>query len=311
MVTYNTMVLNVPKSWDEFEDICKSSFQLRWSNTGLTRHGRQGQKQNGVDVYGYDAFNNFIGIQCKNTVSGVNQSTIESEIIKAEKFKPEIRYLFIATTAPRDVTIQAFVRNLNESRRAQGKFLVSVEFWDDITADLVKDPAVLRMHYPQMFQQTQPTKDEFLRKRDVSNLLKLLNCIDFHSTIDHLQWGAKYIHSLIIEEYDNILETINSPVFELNDKKLERAIIDLGTAWRDLIMLFRSAPYNYLSEQDTHSFINPGDFCRNKEEEELFDEISAKIRTLRTKIDNFCRFINNNYHEVNLNDTSACARRRY
>ncbi|CAM4015931.1 hypothetical protein [Serratia silvae] len=311
MVTYNSMWLAPPKSWDEFEDMCKSSFQLRWSNPNLSRHGRSGQKQDGVDVYGADSLGHFVGIQCKNTVSRISKATIDDELLKAEKFSPKITALYIATTAPRDVSIQSYVRTLNEARKLKGLFPVDVAFWDDVSFDLTKDPAVLRMYYPQMFEQPQPTRGELLRKRDISNLLTLLNFIDFYSTIDHLQWGAKYIHSLIISEYDNIHSTFNSPVFQLSDADLENVTYDLATAWRDLIVLFRRAPYNFLAPQDTYSFITPGDFCRNQEENDLFDEITHSIRNLRVKISDFCDFINNHYHEINLTETSARARKYY
>ncbi|HIH8982824.1 TPA: hypothetical protein ACYUTL_002563 [Serratia marcescens] len=311
MVTYNSMWLAPPKSWDEFEDMCKSSFQLRWSNPNLNRHGRSGQKQDGVDVYGADSFGHFVGIQCKNTVSGISRAIIDDELLKAEKFNPKITALYIATTAPRDVNIQSYVRTLNDARRLNSLFPVDVAFWDDVSFDLRKDPSVLRMYYPQMFEQHQPTREELLRKRDISNLSTLLNVIDFSSTIDHLQWGAKYIHSLIISEYDNILNTLNSSVFQLSDADLERVIYDFATAWSNLISLFRKAPYNYLASQDTFSFINPGDFCRNQEENDLYDEITHSMGNLQVKISNFCDFINNHYHEINLTETSAKARKYY
>ena len=311
MVTFISMLLTPPKSWDEFEDMCKSSFQLRWSNPNLNRHGRSGQRQDGVDVYGDDSLGRFVGIQCKNTVSGISTATIDDELLKAEKFRPKLTVLYIATTAPRDVSIQRYVRTLNDARQLKGLFPVDVVFWEDISFDLSKDPAVLKMYYPQMFERHQPTREEFLRKRDISNLSTLLNVIDFHSTIEHLQWGAKYIHSLIIEEYDNILNILNSPVFQLNDTALKNVTIDFATAWRDLIILFRKAPYNYSAPNDTFSFINPGDHCRNQEESDLYDEITHSMSNLKDKISTFCDFINNHYHEINLTETSAQARKYY
>lgn len=311
MVTYNSMRLAPPKSWDEFEDMCKSSFQLRWSNPNLNRYGRSGQKQDGVDVYGADSLGRFVGIQCKNTVSGISSSTIDDELLKAEKFTPTITALYIATTAPRDVSIQSYVRTLNDARQLKGLFPVEVAFWDDVSFDLSKDPSVLRMYYPQMFEQLQPTREELLRKRDISNLLTLLNVIDFTSTTNHLQWDAKYIHSLIISEYDNILRAIDSPVFQLSDAGLQSVTYDLATAWCDLISLFKRAPYNYLAPQDTFSFITPGDFCRNQEENDLYDQITHSMSNLQVKISNFCDFINNHYHEINLTETSAKASKYY
>ena len=43
-----------PKSWDEFEDISLSAAKLRWNSTDFFRHGRLGQKQDGVDIWGHD-----------------------------------------------------------------------------------------------------------------------------------------------------------------------------------------------------------------------------------------------------------------
>lgn len=291
--------------------MCKSSFQLRWSNPNLNRYGRLGQKQDGVDVYGSDSFGRLVGIQCKNTVSGIRRSTIDDELLKAEKFTPKITALYIATTAPRDVSIQNYVRKLNNDRQLKGLFPVEVAFWDDVSFELSKDQSVLRMHYPQMFEQLQPTREELLRKRDISNLLTLLNVIDFTSTIDHLQWDAKYIHSLIISESNKIAEVINSPIFQLSDAELESVTYNLATAWSNLISLFEGAPYNYLASQDTFSFITPGDFCRNQEENDLYDEITHSMSNLQVQISNFCDFINHHYHEINLTETSAKASKYY
>lgn len=311
MATYNTVRLNTPKSWDEFEDICKSSFQLRWGNPNLHRNGRSGQKQDGVDIYGHDSFDLFVGIQCKNTVSNIDANTIDEEIVKAEMFEPPLTALYIATTAPRDTALQSHVRKINAARQILNKFLVSVVFWDDITSDLTKDPAVLRQHYPQMFDQTEPTKEERLRKRDISNLLVLLDVIDFPSTLEHLNWDAKYVHSLIPLEYSNIYSVYASPVFIISDTQLSSITKELVTAWSDFVTSFKSAPYNYLAHNETWSFITPGDFCRNQQEDELYDKVTDLMRELKAKIGDFCELINTHYPEINLNETSMRARRYY
>ncbi len=41
-----------PKSWDEFEDICADVLKYLWKDPYTVRHGRSGQKQDGVDIYG-------------------------------------------------------------------------------------------------------------------------------------------------------------------------------------------------------------------------------------------------------------------
>lgn len=46
-----TSEMPVPKSWDEFEDICADILKSLWEDPFATRNGRAGQAQNGVDVY--------------------------------------------------------------------------------------------------------------------------------------------------------------------------------------------------------------------------------------------------------------------
>ncbi|MFP3801818.1 hypothetical protein SB764_36735, partial [Paraburkholderia sp. SIMBA_027] len=150
MPTYADVKAGPPRSWDEFEAITCSAAKNRWSNQNFTRHGRQGQKQDGVDIYGNDTDGKLVGIQCKLTVSGVTESVIAAEVAKAEAFKPALTHLYIATTAETDRKIQSAVRDLSAEREAAGKFAVSILFWTDIWQDLTKDEARLFQHYPQL-----------------------------------------------------------------------------------------------------------------------------------------------------------------
>lgn len=54
MPTYAGSRMPPPESWSEFEDIVCSAAKNRWDNPNSTKHGHQGQKQDGVDVYGND-----------------------------------------------------------------------------------------------------------------------------------------------------------------------------------------------------------------------------------------------------------------
>ncbi len=311
MVTFSTANLPTPKSWDEFEDICKDAFSLRWSNHDLSRHGRAGQKQDGVDIYGTDYLTKFVGIQCKNTVDGISESVINDEINKAQKFRPIIDALYIATTAPRDAKIQRYVRNISATRIANGLFPVDVVFWDDLTLDLSKDNAFVRKHYPVLFEQTEPTKEQLLRNRDLSNLKRLLLAIDLTSTLYCLEEDAKYVHSLLIDELENICKIYNSSVFTLHDKTLSSITDDMIQQWVYFNHLFFKAPYDYNNHNRTFFFKMPGDFCRNAEEDALFDIITNQMRTLKKSISSFCEFINSHYHEINLTETSREAREFY
>lgn len=83
MPTISSSKVPSPKSWDEFEEITLSAAKLRWNSTDFYRHGRQGQKQDGVDIWGYDG-KRHIGVQCKNTTGELGLAVVETEIANAE-----------------------------------------------------------------------------------------------------------------------------------------------------------------------------------------------------------------------------------
>ncbi|MBL0541719.1 hypothetical protein [Aeromonas caviae] len=311
MPTINTSRLPAPKSWDEFEDICKSACSLRWANPNLSKHGRQGQQQNGVDIYGKDSLDKLVGVQCKNTTSSISQKLIESECTKAESFIPKLETLYIATTAERDVKIQKFARILSESRKSQGKFPIEVLFWEDIVSDLSRDEKTVRLHFPQYFSTSSKTYQALAQEKDLSHLTALLNVIDLTSTHEHLKWGAKYIHCSLVEQLHNINTVIKSPVFILSDNILSENIDSLISEWTKLITLVRKAPYNLVPHMNTLSFHMPGDFCQTKEDDILYNEIDIETTILSEKITSFCNFINKTYPSINIMDTSNKARSLY
>jgi hypothetical protein len=148
-----------PQSWDEFESIMLSAAKLRWQSSDFYRNGRQGQKQDGVDIWGDDSDGDPIGIQCKNTVDGISAAIVRSEVKKAEAFTPALQRLYIATTAKRDKSLQKEVRDLSKARRAAGQFKVDVLFWEDVFQDLARDDSIFFQHYPQFRQAVDKVKE--------------------------------------------------------------------------------------------------------------------------------------------------------
>jgi hypothetical protein len=179
-----------PKSWDEFEDIVLSAAKLRWSSTEFYRHGRQGQRQQGVDIYGDDAEGRRLGIQGKNSVAGVSERTIVEEIVNAESFEPPRDALYIATTAKRDATIQKVLREISAGRRAQGKFSVGILFWDDIVQDLARDESEFFKHFPQFRPSADPAKDHDRELYDkLTTLLSSAGVIGFLDRTNMAGWS--------------------------------------------------------------------------------------------------------------------------
>jgi len=124
-----------PRDWDMFEQLCTDLIRDEWNTNNWTRHGRQGQPQNGVDISGYpDGAKGYIGIQCKKKAGDkqLTEAEIKEEVQKAEGFVPELAEYHIYTSADSDAEIQKIVRLLDVEHRKQGKFPIYLKSWDDI-----------------------------------------------------------------------------------------------------------------------------------------------------------------------------------
>ena len=154
MPTLSMAQLPPPASWDEFEEIVWDLLAHEWDDPNTVRHGRQGQPQNGVDIYGRRKGRGlYIGAQCK-LHSGSNRLTyreVVDEVEKAEEFEPPLGEFLIVTTARRDAGVQREVRLLSTDRENAGRFGVHVRFWEDVVARLALDLAIAQRHYPQIF----------------------------------------------------------------------------------------------------------------------------------------------------------------
>jgi hypothetical protein len=152
MPTVPQSELPVPKSWDEFEDIVADLYARAWDDSHTQRHGREGQRQQGVDIFGRPTClqGRWAGVQCKRYKQGtLTLKIIEAEIAKAEQFKPTLAEYTIATTDRRDVELQEAVRLVTQEREAAGRFPVYIAFWEDLCSQLTH-PAnndLLQKHY--------------------------------------------------------------------------------------------------------------------------------------------------------------------
>lgn len=125
-----------PRNWQDFEQLTKDVAKTKLAGD-FENYGRQGQSQDGVDVYGWDKDDVNTGIQCKHKghtqstatkiVTTITKKTIDDEILLADNFKPELKRYIIATTSFRDVDIQTHVNSINDKRK--GKELPKIEIW--------------------------------------------------------------------------------------------------------------------------------------------------------------------------------------
>jgi hypothetical protein len=143
MPSPTTSQLPKPKSWDEFEDIVADLMRELWKDNFLTRNGRSGQKQYGVDIFGQpdNLDGRYAGVQCKLT-DKLTIQTIDNEVEEAQRFRPLLAVFIIATSMSRDAVLQEIVRTHN------WPFRVHVMFWEDISLALSGFPQLLEKHFP-------------------------------------------------------------------------------------------------------------------------------------------------------------------
>lgn len=219
MPTIASSVVPPPKSWDEFEDITLAAAKLRWNSTDFERHGRTGQKQDGVDVFGHDDDGRHIGVQCKNSVGGISIAVVEREVANAEEFQPALDRLYIATTAQRDAPLQKAVRLLSEDRRVNGDFRVAILFWDDLCQDLATDDDVFFTHYPQF-----RGRDDEARKHDRALYDEMVGLLRSEGVIGFLDQNNMAGFSFPRSKFDPLWEFVegwNRPEREFLSPELE------------------------------------------------------------------------------------------
>ena len=156
-----TTDLPIPQSWDEFEDICADLLEHRWGDPYVTRNGRSGQKQHGVDIYGKPVHlkgcgSGIAAAQCK-CVKTLTEKEIKHEIKQATDFKPPLEEYLILTTMKRDANLQEYVRTQTWPINR-----VEILFWEDLSSWLAGSDELLKKHFPQWFQ-SKTSKDDVIQ----------------------------------------------------------------------------------------------------------------------------------------------------
>ena len=133
-----------PSFWQDFERLTLDISKVLWNDDYAERNGRAGQKQKGVDVYGFNRkLNERTGVQCKKRkyrLEGVEapghfltKEEIDAEYKDSANFTGGLDRFIIATTGERDEDLQAHVRGIN---KAGNKPMVSLWFWDNYVEEL-------------------------------------------------------------------------------------------------------------------------------------------------------------------------------
>lgn len=121
--------LPAPKNWQDFENLAFDVYRRLWKTNDAELHGRQGQPQAGVDVYGTDRVEQkYTGVQCKgkdgDLRAAVTATELRDEVAKARTFQPPLDVFILATTAPNDQAIQRIAREISQAHARLGLFEV-------------------------------------------------------------------------------------------------------------------------------------------------------------------------------------------
>ena len=145
-----------PENWQDFEKLCTKLWGEIWHcQDSIKRHGRYGQNQHGVDIYGIpEGKDGYYGIQCKGksdyTNSELTESDIDTEIIKAKDFKPALKQLIFTTSACKDAKIEEYVRCKNIENLEVGLFGVDIFSWEDIVEKITDNRNVYNWYVNNM-----------------------------------------------------------------------------------------------------------------------------------------------------------------
>jgi hypothetical protein len=151
MPTFSASQIPPPKNWQEFETLCWDLWRRIWNAPNTQKNGRSGQAQFGVDVSGRRGLT-WAGLQAKGKDNFADQRVtvpeLRAEVEKAKGFTPMLGEFILATTGPKDATVEQVAREITDAHRATGLFSVTVLGWEDILLRLEDQPDVIVKFYP-------------------------------------------------------------------------------------------------------------------------------------------------------------------
>ena len=249
-----------PQNWQDFESLCCDLWAQIWNDENTKKHGRSGQPQNGIDIYGYplNANGGCYGIQCKkkdnSSDSTLTVSELESEIKKATRFSPKIECFIMATTSAKDVIVEKKAREITETNKKNGLFSVHVFGWSDIVEKLSKYPDVMNKYYSWAITANDPNETLFklwFRDADVKKLKINANTIPFE--LFDIRFKGFFLNDL--QSYLMKIETnFSVPSSSLASQDLRDAIANFNKIANDVINACFEFENKYDIESDLYTY---------------------------------------------------------
>ena len=136
-----------PKDWQDFEDMVHDVLEQKWGTT-LTKNGRGGFEQNGIDFYGEDDCLKSVGVQCKNHQESFSMSIVSEDLEKAKKFFKKLDAIYFVVSTESDPNLLKSFDLLSRKRIDEGLCPVKIFFWEDVVRFLLVNESVFKKHYP-------------------------------------------------------------------------------------------------------------------------------------------------------------------
>ena len=109
-----------PNDSTAFESLCLDLWKYIWQDSDAQKHGRRGQRQDGVDIFGHEN-GSVAGLQCKQKDgrlwAKVTPDELTAEVVAARRFKPKLVRFILATTATRDTVVQQRANELTDEHK--------------------------------------------------------------------------------------------------------------------------------------------------------------------------------------------------
>ena len=151
MTDITAIEIGKPLNWQDFQRNCVHLFRRDLGDRHLQEWGREGQKQNGIDLHGYRDGDTAkpVGIQCRRVKEPLTEEAMREDAEAARAIKPSLTELIFAATTERDVKAQAAAAVLTAELRAGGwPCRVVVMSWPDLCQEIVKYDDVLAVFQP-------------------------------------------------------------------------------------------------------------------------------------------------------------------
>jgi hypothetical protein len=146
----------IPKPTDEqaFERANEILWRAILGDRLVKLHGRRGQKQDGVDLYGEldGSPTQIIGIQCKQKSEGkaLDEVEVRQEVKKALGFRPLLSEYIIVTTSPDDAKLDRLALDLSQevSEGREKPLKVRIYGWETLEREIRRYPTALKAFDP-------------------------------------------------------------------------------------------------------------------------------------------------------------------